>query len=314
MMALAANDLIRNALIFTGAVTLALLALRLATFLFHMLRPPVMDRYLTDGPDGTWALVTGASDGIGRALARELCVRGFNVIVHGRNEKKLQGVLTSLQKDFPQRELRLYVANASTATSCDAFVRSLPSDIHLTMLINNVGGPSALPSPFLALHEFTDENVGDMINLNAGFATRLTAALLPVLFRQRRALILNVASLVRIGMPYLAVYSGAKGYLFSWSEGLKAELLAEGRNVDVYCSEVGQVNDGDGAQESYVNPSPETFAKAALDRVGKGDVAQYSYLPHAVQIGIVKLLPAAMRRRILIDAVKKSKADHDKKH
>ena len=302
------SDATRTVFFYIGLVTTFTLTLRVATYLFHYLRPSVLNRYKHPNST-TWALVTGASDGIGLAFAHELCARGFNVILHGRNVTKLQGVQKTLEKDFPTCKTRLYVANTITSTSCDDFVQTLEPDLHLTILINNVGGGAALPTEFTLMQDFSPNMVTDMINLNAGFAVRLTYALMPVLFRQRKALILNISSLVRMGMPYLSVYSGTKGFLFSWSESIAVELQAEGRtNLDVCCSEVGSVQSaGNTTKGTWSNPSSRTFAKAALDRGGKGDVSQYSYWAHAFQVGSVKLLPNSIRRKILIDAVKDAK-------
>lgn len=66
-----------------------------------------------------WTLVTGASDGIGRALSAELGARGFNVVLHGRSEAKLSNVRKDLETAYPQREFRHITADASAFTPAD---------------------------------------------------------------------------------------------------------------------------------------------------------------------------------------------------
>ena len=292
-----------TALAYIGLATIIVAAYRVLSVLFHFARPPVIDRY-RHGRDDTWALVTGASDGIGLGLSRELCARGFNVILHGRNEKKLKGAQETLLKEFPSRKTRIYVADAVTVTSCDDFVQSLEGT-RLSILINNVGGVGVLKSDFTPAEGFTPQNITDMFNLNAGFATRLTGALLPVLARNGPALVVNIASIAAFGLPFLSVYSGVKGYVRSWSEALAVEFAAEKRDIDVQCAIVGPVTVQGGKGEGFIgSPNPETFARSTLNRLGKGDVTQYVYLPHAAIIGFLDLLPASIRRKIFIFSVK----------
>lgn len=79
-----------------GAITLIKLVYDASFILWlYFLRPSQLHKY-RDSELSSWALVTGASDGIGLELARELLAQGFNVLVHGRNETKLEGVKRSL--------------------------------------------------------------------------------------------------------------------------------------------------------------------------------------------------------------------------
>ena len=309
---ISSSEAASNVLFYIGVATCAYLLFRMGRVLVHFARPPVLHRYLHPTED-TWALVTGASDGIGRALAHELCARGFHVILHGRNEAKLQGVQAALRRAHPARATRLYVADAVRAAACDDFVQSLEPGLRLTVLVNNVGGGGALPTPLLALAAHTPDMVAGVLALNAGFTARLTAALLPVLGRQPPALVVNVSSLTRMGMPLLAVYAGAKAFLVSFSEALQAEVELLGQTIDVHCIEVGQVETTGANPVSFFNPDPRTFARAALDRVGKGDVTQYGYWPQALQITALKLLPASLRRKIVNAGTAKAKQALEKK-
>lgn len=117
--------------------------------LIHYLYASNITKYLNNQPqddsEASWALVTGASDGIGRALSSELGSRGFNVIVHGRNESKLVKVVTELQKEHPGRMFRYVVADAAHFTTADIErIVAVVADIKLTVLINNVGGTGVL--------------------------------------------------------------------------------------------------------------------------------------------------------------------------
>ena len=90
--------------------------------------------------NGKVALVTGASDGIGKAIARELYYRGFNLIIHGRNEEKLRKVREQIQAQGGGRDVRLWVQDAHTHTLDFTGALKQWSDLEITLVIHNVGG------------------------------------------------------------------------------------------------------------------------------------------------------------------------------
>lgn len=128
-----------------GLATLVYLGFTLRNFIYtYFLHQSTIPKYLL--PDSkSYALVTGASDGLGLALAEEIMKRGFNVIVHGRNGTKLEGVREKLQAKFPK--LKVVVAEA-TALEPEASAKKIMTIVEgiethggkLTVLINNVGG------------------------------------------------------------------------------------------------------------------------------------------------------------------------------
>ena len=122
-------------------------------FVYSQLRPSRLPRYL-HGNKEVWALGTGASDGVGEDFAPELCRQGFNVILHGRNEQKLEKVAASLARDYPSHKTRLFIANISVPASFDEIL-DIVKDLNLIVLINNVGGLGHLRSPFVFLQEHT---------------------------------------------------------------------------------------------------------------------------------------------------------------
>jgi len=116
-----------------GTLALTLLFLRLSRFLYLYLRPSSLPRYLRSPDDHEpWALITGASDCIDKALAHALARHGFNIILHGRNASKLSSLAATLYHSFPTRRFRPAVL--------DAFLASSTADLHLTVLVNNVAG------------------------------------------------------------------------------------------------------------------------------------------------------------------------------
>jgi 17beta-estradiol 17-dehydrogenase / very-long-chain 3-oxoacyl-CoA reductase len=86
-----------------GGFTALRLLYSLISFIYISFRPSSLSRY---NHSNAYALITGSSDGIGFGFAHELLLsRGFNVILHGRNEKKLAGIKSDLIKQYPSRDV-----------------------------------------------------------------------------------------------------------------------------------------------------------------------------------------------------------------
>lgn len=288
-----------------GALTAIYLIASFLQFIFLYLRPSSLLSYRHKKE--SWALVTGASDGIGFALAHELCSLGFNVILHGRNAAKLEGVKSKLTHAFPSTQIRLIVVDASLPVSSSSLQRLVAGiqDVHLSILINNVGGTSPLSRDLKTLSDHTYQEVDAMINLNSRFATQLTRAILPLLQLNKPGLIINIGSFVTMGIPYLTVYSGAKGFNMSWGKSLRTELNAEGQNISVLGVVVGNVQSaGNKSDAGLFTPTSRVMAKAILDRVGCGKPMVIAYLPHALQLSTLGWLPEVVVQQVLTYAAK----------
>ena len=124
---------------------------RVGSFVWlYFLRPSSIRRYL-HGP-APYALVTGATDGIGKALARELLRNGFNLIIHGRNEAKMRKVTEDLRMSVPEKpdaDIRYFIADASQAGHDFAKIIEPYKDLQITMVYHNVGGSDTSPERFV---------------------------------------------------------------------------------------------------------------------------------------------------------------------
>jgi 17beta-estradiol 17-dehydrogenase / very-long-chain 3-oxoacyl-CoA reductase len=301
-----------------GVLPTALFAFRLVRFIHTYTRASSIARYChSDGEDSAWALVTGASDGIGLALSREIAQRGFNVVLHGRNQVKIEGRRGQLAKEFPGRKFRTVIADAATPGTkmlgdVERVATSL-QDINLTVLINNVGGSPLTPgeSAFSRFDE-TDLFTSDgWISLNGRFPTHLTAALLPNLLKHQPSLIINISSMADEGSPWISTYSGAKGLLLSWSKGLAREMRAEERDIEVLVIETGKVT-GVGwkdAPASFFEPHATTYAAAVLDRVGCGRLVVNGYWTQGLLISILMCLPESLLGGMLIKGTRRARQD-----
>lgn len=125
----------------TGTALLLYVAYHAVLTLWFWIKPGGILIYC-HSETGSWALVTGASDGIGQAFSDDLLKRGFNVLLHGRNPQKLDGVRKKLAQKYPRRSVDIVVADASKVDESYKVVaekvKQLPGK--LTILVNNVGG------------------------------------------------------------------------------------------------------------------------------------------------------------------------------
>lgn len=328
------DGLLTTIIYILGTLSFLSILSKSAAFLLLYLRPSKLHRYLHDtSGKPAWALVTGASDGIGKQLSLELAAHGFNVVLHGRNPTKLAAVQDELARTFPGREFRSVVADASviscdncrgqdqgdaaspardkttTPVDFDGIAASL-ADINLTVLINNAGGN--LPAPPQPVYQFLQDApearlVGN-VNLNAVFPLVLQSSLLPQLLRNSPSLVLSVGSLSDGGLPMLASYASSKTFLSTLARVVPNELSLQGRraDVEVLAVRVGETTgtSANGHPASLFEPAAPTMARAVLARVGCGRPGVVAYLPHALQMVALGLAPGFVQQRAFLGAIR----------
>ena len=288
----------------TLATAFVLFYLSRAVFVYF-LRPTSLTCYLSnDTAHPSWALITGSTDGIGLGFAKELCSRGFNVLLHGRNMGKLQRVKSELLTAFPARSVAIAVADASdfNQTSLYTLVQqasNLPDGGRLRILVNNVGGANNLIGKgiFHLLQDMSLDEVDKLIDVNVRFPTRLTAALLPVLTCNLNtpSLVVNMGSMAGVSnLPYMVVYSATKAFNLAFSEALGKEMKAQRLAVESLGFVIGSVDTPGAPKDNQGNilvMEPREMAKACLDRCGCGQWILEGIWSHWVLGIFLKLVP-----------------------
>ena len=192
-----------TALAALGLLLAARAAARLALWLYAaFLRPamPLRRRY------GAWAVVTGATDGIGRALAFRLAAAGLGVVLVGRNPDKLAAVAAELEAKRPGAEARTFVVDfaaddlAARVGALGEFLRGLDVGV----LVNNVGASYPYARYF---HEVDEALAQRLIRLNVEAVTRVTHAVLPGMLERGRGAIMNMGSGASAIMPSDPLYT-----------------------------------------------------------------------------------------------------------
>lgn len=303
-----------------GALVLFYIGYKLFTFASVYLLPPLsLSKYQKSGTQSrSWALITGASAGIGLGCAHELALRGFNVVLLGHKPDELDEAKAAIKSESPNAEVQnivLDVIKASTA-EIEAAIQSI-SHLPLTILINNVGGvPTRREAGLLRLADYTGDELDATVNMNARFMIQATRLLTPILARNGPSLLLTISSAAKIGMPYVAPYSACKAFNWGLSNALKREVGAQGLPIDVLA-----IVPGDVASQSNKygltpgTPTARQFAKHIMDRcrraiaVGWTDVSPFWM--HALQIESINYMPESLRQKVLKDTFEKKKLDYE---
>lgn len=213
---------------------------------------------VSSGPDvrkyGEWAIVTGATDGIGEQLAIELAARGVKVCIVGRSAEKLDATATKIKDKRPAAEVRTIRADFSDTEGGKLYTR-IEAELHdilpsVGILFNNVGVsyPSALYfeefcNPDLAKSTTAPE---DMIAVNVTSAVKMTGLVLPHMKKRHKGAIVFVSSAhgrIPAGAPLYAEYGACKNFVQSFARTLAVECEVRfhegGQWLDRFITDLG---------------------------------------------------------------------------
>jgi len=191
---------------------------------------------------GETVLITGASSGIGRELARLFAGDGAELVLVARSEGRLRELAVQLAAEYGARA-QVVPADLSQPAGPGEVMQALAQqDIEVDVLVNNAGFGAHGPVAGIGVARQLE-----MIEVNVAALTRLTALLLPPMLVRRRGAILNVASTAAFAPgPDQAVYGATKAYVLSFTEALAEEVRGSG--VRVSCLAPGATDTGFTAQ------------------------------------------------------------------
>ena len=183
-------------------------------------------------PVTPWALVTGASAGIGAEFCRQLAARGYSLVLVARRRDRLEQLADELKRQhaIDCRVLPLDLARPDAARVIESALGE--ASIEVEFLVNNAGYgvPGALTEPDWQTH-------ADSLNVMLNSVVELCWRLLPAMQRNHRGFIVNVASLAGLvpGSPRHTLYGATKAFLIRFSESLAVENLDTGVAVSALC-------------------------------------------------------------------------------
>ncbi len=179
-----------------------------------------------------YAVVTGASKGLGKEMAKALARRGYNLVLVALPNEKLAEAARDLASENGI-DVKYYECDLTLTDEAYKLIDWIKGNFAVSVLINNAG--FGCTRKFLDLpNGLTDQ----MVLLNVRATVLLTYGLLPLLEKQKQAFILNIASLASFSpMPFKSIYPASKAFVYSFSRGLNAEYM--GTNVSVSVAHPG---------------------------------------------------------------------------
>jgi short-subunit dehydrogenase len=252
------------------------------------------------GRKKSYAVITGASAGIGTEFARRLAREGFSLVLVARRKERLE----QLAEELPT-ECELITADLSKESECRRLVQEL-EDKKITIFINNAGFGDC--GSFLQTELDKELN---MIDVNVRAVHLLTKLVLRKMEKQQGGYLLNVASsagLMPAG-PYMATYYATKAYVASMTRAVAEELREKNSPIYIGCLCPGPVdtefNRVANVEFALSGITAEYCANYAVDRMKKRKVVIIPTLPMKAAMTVGRFLPQSAYIRIAAHQQKK---------
>src|SRR5271163_5069300 len=220
---------------------------------------------------GKWALVTGASAGIGKALADELGRGGTNLVLTARRRERLEELAQNLAAAH-KIQTRVFAADLAQADAPEKiFQFTKEQGIEIELLINNAG--------FGAYGEFPTvetRKLVEMVQVNCAAVVHLTRLYLPEMAARRHGDVLILASTASFqSVPYISTYAATKAFDLLFAEGLAEEMRPHGIRVCALCpgsteSEFHAVAGQEEFTGKYRQETAEKVARTGLEALAAG--------------------------------------------
>jgi uncharacterized protein len=250
----------------------------------------------------TFVLITGSSQGIGKAYAMELASRGHNILLVALNEAKLVETLNEIKSKYPVIIDSLAIDLSEKESPQKVYDWCKQNNYVIDILINNAGIAGT------AIFDQSSPEYSDMrILVNVRALVLLCRLFIPDLKKLPKAFILNTGSLsAYYSIPYKSVYSASKAFVVTFSKAIRNELYGTSVSVSVVNPNGVYTNEGTyrrtnahGIKGRLTAIIPEKLAKIAIDGMFKGKAVIIPKFVNRLLLIIQKLIPARLEQKIL---------------
>ncbi|XP_053321091.1 very-long-chain 3-oxoacyl-CoA reductase-B-like [Spea bombifrons] len=248
-----------------GYLTLSLGWKILRGFLAHV----VSEWWKTDLKKyGGWAVVTGATDGIGKAYAQELAKRGFDVVLISRTLEKLKKVAEEIERESG-RKTKIIQADFTRGLELYDSIEDGLQGLDIGILVNNVGMTYTEGSVLFLDVTDIKKRTTDIINCNITSMIQMTRIVLPNMVKRKKGLIINLSSEAGTRpYPMMTLYSSTKVFMDFFSRCLNTEYGSQGITVQCVMPLLVSTNMTRRMETNLFVKTPESFAREALNTVG----------------------------------------------
>jgi len=247
------------------------------------------------GSRDSYALVTGASSGIGYELAKLFAKDGKNIVVVARSRDKLEGLKQELEKAHGIKVGVLVKDLSDPQSPQEIFSELEKQSINVDVLVNNAG--------FAVYGKFSDtdwQKEAEVLQVNVVALTQLTKLFLKKMLQNKSGKILNMSSGVGfVPSPWLSVYGGTKHYILGFSNAIANELKGTGVSVTCFCPSVTKTlfHKRAGAEQTKALKSrilvmdAATAARLGYRALQKGKTTAAAGLPLSLMLFGVRFVP-----------------------
>ncbi|XP_073514269.1 very-long-chain 3-oxoacyl-CoA reductase [Phyllobates terribilis] len=284
-----------------GVIAASWWGVRAAWLLLRGARVWVLGSGAQVGPrTGQWAVVTGATDGIGKAYAEELGRRGMCIVLISRTQEKLDEVAKSIREKF-KVETKVIAADFGNPAGIYDRIEVGLKGLEIGVLVNNVGVSYEYPEYFLDIPDL-DNTLDKMITVNVTSVCKMTRLVLPGMLARSKGVILNISSASGMyPIPLLTVYSATKAFVDFFSRGLHAEYKSKGVTVQSVLPFYVATKMSGIRKATWDKPRPEDYVRSALNTVGLQSRTN-GFLPHAIMGWLTgSLLPACLSTKLAMN-------------
>ncbi|XP_066445425.1 very-long-chain 3-oxoacyl-CoA reductase-like [Eleutherodactylus coqui] len=217
---------------------------------------------------GQWAVVTGATDGIGKAYALELAKRGMDVVLISRTMEKLERVAAEIEKESGCK-IKCIQADFTNGSHIYRKVQEELKGLDIGVLVNNVGMKiSEISSKFLDAPNL-EKMLDSTINCNILSAVQMTRIVLPQMVQRKKGLVINISSETgNRPYPMALIYSASKVFVDFFSRGLHTEYKSQGITVQCVMPLFVSTDMTNKMKTNIFVKSADAFAREALNTVG----------------------------------------------
>lgn len=248
---------------------------------------------------GRWAVVTGATDGIGKAYAIELAKKGMNIVLISRTQEKLEKVAQEIRGQY-EVETDIVRADFTDGRPIYDNIRKHLEGKEIGILVNNVGVVGSVPCLF---KDAPEDDIWTLLNVNSAAVPAMIKLVLPGMMARRKGAIVNISSMAgSFSLPLFQIYCGTKSFVDRFSEILEFECRSSGITVQTLIP-FGVVTNimkftPPLMKESWMLPFPPRYAYHALSTLGYAQCTT-GYWAHSLQIWALGTIPSWLRMPLL---------------
>lgn len=259
---------------------------------------------------GKWTLVTGASAGIGEAIAEQLAAAGAHLIVTARRTDRLSALASKLTAKHGTRVEVFEADLAQPGAGREIHAFTTGKGIEVDLLVNNAGFGT-----FGHIQDLPEDRLLEMVQVNCSAVLQLTRLYVPGMVARRRGDILIVASTAAFqAVPFLAAYAATKAFDLIFAEGIAEELRPFGVRVCALCPGSTNTEFQQVAQEPdrafRFAETAEKVARAGLEGLARGESCMISGTRNRWMVTAERLAPRSFVAKMAAKVMRPEGADN----